>query len=347
MRAALLTELPAEELVLADVPAPGALAADELLLAVAACGICGTDVHILSGESYRPELPFTLGHEPVGTVVAAGDAAQAWVGARVVPSLFTGCGGCAACATGDERLCPRLRSIIGVLGAPGAFAESCVLRAAQAVEVPAVLSDHDAAVLVDAGATAVNAARRALAGGGPATRRAVVVGGGPVGMLTAEVVRHVSGSAPTVVERSGPRRAAVAAVGLPVTASLDEAAADGPPDLILECSGDPAVMPWALRVLAPRGRLVLAGYATVAELDFAPVAQKELTIGGVRSGSPDDLAEALRLAASRAIALPPVDVWPLADINAAFGALRRGEVSGKALIAVNTGSGADPERGMK
>src|SRR5437879_709779 len=115
-------------------------APDELLLRVDACGICGTDLHILSGDSYRPALPFVLGHEPVGTVIAAGEAGgDRWLGRRVILTLFTGCGQCRECRRGQERICARLRSISGVLGVWGGYAESMVIRAAQAVEVPTAL----------------------------------------------------------------------------------------------------------------------------------------------------------------------------------------------------------------
>ena len=105
MMAALLTELPAVTLQLADLADPAA-APGEVIVSVSACGICGTDLHVMAGESYRPDLPFVLGHELVGTVVsAAGPAAAPWVGRRVVPTLFIGCGSCSACGAGDERLC--------------------------------------------------------------------------------------------------------------------------------------------------------------------------------------------------------------------------------------------------
>src|SRR4051812_17963206 len=92
---------------------------DEIVLEVEACGICGTDLHILAGSSYAPELPFVLGHEPVGRVVLTGDAARDWLGARVAITLFTGCGTCVLCLDGDERLCESLVSITGVLRRAG------------------------------------------------------------------------------------------------------------------------------------------------------------------------------------------------------------------------------------
>src|SRR5258706_11300488 len=116
MRAALGLSLPTPGPSIESVAGPGALGADELLVRIEACGICGTDLHILAGESYRPELPFVLGHEAVGVVVAAGDGADSrWIGRRTTMTLFEGDGTCLECLAGRERLCPNLRAVRGVL----------------------------------------------------------------------------------------------------------------------------------------------------------------------------------------------------------------------------------------
>src|SRR4051794_15681318 len=149
MRAALLTELPSEHLSLdATFPDPRP-AADAVVLEVEACGICGTDLEILRGRSYSPELPFVLGHEPVGRVVEVGaEADPALVGQRVTMTIFVGhdetCETCQAhpewrtpCRTGDERLCYDGAEVIGVLGRrPGGFAELLEVPARLLVPVP-------------------------------------------------------------------------------------------------------------------------------------------------------------------------------------------------------------------
>jgi 2-desacetyl-2-hydroxyethyl bacteriochlorophyllide A dehydrogenase len=325
VRAALVREFPTDVLEVTDVAEPEPQAVDELLIAVEACGICGTDLHIVEGHSYRPTLPFVLGHEPVGTVIAAGDGVREWLGRQVTISLFRGCGTCALCTSGNERLCSELVSITGVLDSWGGFAERVLVRAAQAVDVPDGLTAAEAAVLVDAGATAMNAVRVSLEDGG---EQFVVVGGGPVGFLVAERLR-ASRKAPLVIEPRSTRREALARLGHEVRGGLDVGVA---PDVVLDCAGAPGVLSWALESLAPRGLYVAVGYGLVPEVDLAPLARKELTIRGVRSGSQSDLQEALELAASGEIRLPTISTWSIEEINDAFRALRAGEVEGKAVI---------------
>src|SRR5580698_4102238 len=115
MKAAVLRELPADRLHIADVPEPER-PPGSVEVAVSACGLCGTDLHIMGGTSYRPELPFVLGHEPVGTVVSVSpDADPALVGRRVAAAIFVGCGRCAACRAGAGRRAGKGRRSTGGL----------------------------------------------------------------------------------------------------------------------------------------------------------------------------------------------------------------------------------------
>jgi propanol-preferring alcohol dehydrogenase len=328
MQAAVVHSLPATELSVEAVVGPRAVGPDDLVVRVNACGICGTDLHILAGNSYQPALPFVLGHEPVGIVVEAGEAAgDRWLGRRVTLTLFTGCGHCRECLRGDERICSNLRSISGVLGEWGGYAEYVVIRAAQAVEVPESLSDVEVACLVDGGTTAANAVRVALQS---SPRHVAVVGAGPIGFVAAEML-HDRGIDIEVVQSSEPRRGMIRAAGYPTWMHLRELTAA--PDVIIDCSGNPDVTGESMRALAPGGTYVAAGYATVPSFDLAQVARKELTIRGIRSGSRADLLEVMDLAATGRIRLPPIQVWPLAQINDAFAALRERRVDGKAVIS--------------
>lgn len=326
MTAAVVSVIPTQSLDLVDVDVPVVTKPDDLLIRLEACGICGTDLHILDGHSYRPPLPFVIGHEPVGIVVdAAPSMREVWMGKRVTTTLFMGCGRCDLCRAGAERLCPDMTAMVGLLRQSGGFAEYMVFSAARAIDVPPELEPIDAAILVDAGATAFNAVTEALRS---PVKAAVVVGGGPVGFLVAELLKD-AGVPLMVVEPLELRRGQLEHAGHSVVSKVESV--DMRPDLILDCAGEATVPPLALDLLVARGRLVVVGY-TKTSIDFAVVARKELTIRGIRSGSRNDLVGALRFAAEHRIRLPEVRTWSLSNINDAFANLREGAVPGKAII---------------
>lgn len=326
MHAAVLTGIPAAGLEAAVVPRPAAEADDDVVLRVEACGVCGTDLHILGGESYRPRTPFILGHEPVGVVVDAGAAARDWLGQRATMTLFTGDGTCPLCRAGDERLCPDVVSSTGVFGADGAYADYVRVHARQLIEVPGSLTGPQAASLVDSGATAANSVRVAL------TRRpeeVLILGAGPIGFLAAEMLA-AHGIERRVIEPGRLRREALAALGHEVAASFDEV--PGQFDVVIDCTGAPAAVTGGVERTAPHGQYLLAGYSKVPDFDFALVSRKEAEIRGIRSGRREDLRELIALAASRRVRLPELSRWPLSRVNDALAALRDGQVAGKAII---------------
>lgn len=326
MQAAVAREIPTDRLEIATVPLPTPEADDDVVIRVEACGICGTDLHILAGHSYRPATPFVLGHEPVGVVSAAGDAAGDWIGRRVTMTLFTGDGTCPMCLAGDERLCPDLVSITGVLTAWGGYAGYVRVHARQLVDVPAALSAAEAASLVDCGATAANSVRVALT---RRPRRVLVVGAGPIGYMCAELLR-VEGVPVQIVHQSPLRRQALARIGHDVVDSFE--AADLPVDVVIDCAGTADVVAPGIRALAPRGMYVLAGYARVPEMDFAAVARKEAEVRGIRSGRRQDLESIIGRAATHQIHLPEIAEWRLSEANEALAALRGRQVAGKAIL---------------
>lgn len=326
MQAAIAREIPTDRLEIAAVPTPTPAHDDEVVLRVEACGICGTDLHILAGKSYRPVTPFVLGHEPVGTVVAAGDDAREWLGRRVTMTLFTGDGSCPMCLAGDERLCPDLVSITGVLGVWGGYAAYVRVHGRQLIELPATLSFPDAASLVDCGATAANSVRVALT---RQPNRVLVVGAGPIGYMCAELLR-VEGIPVQVVQPSPLRREALARIGHDVVGSFAEATR--PVDVVIDCAGTAGVVGPGVQALGPRGMYLLAGYALVPEMDFAAVARKEADIRGIRSGRRADLEAIIDLAATRRIRLPEIAAFPLSEANAALDALRNRQLPGKAIL---------------
>jgi propanol-preferring alcohol dehydrogenase len=331
VRAAVLTKLPSETLEVREVDelVPDA---GEIVMRIEACGICGTDLHVMAGTSYRPNLPFILGHEPVGTIVGVGAGVdEAFLAERVVPTIFTGCGRCRFCRSGDERLCREGARITGVTGLPGGFAEQMRLRVEQIVSVPRTLDSRSAASLVDAGTTAHNAVRVFLDDGQPADGADVVVGAGPLGLLVAELLR-IKGREVLVVEMNALRKEQVERLGYHCLDAVTEV--PGPIASVFDCAGHPSVPNACLGTLEPRGWYLVVGYTVVPHLDMASIARRELTVRGIRSGNRNDLEAMLQLAADEAIRLPEHDEWSLEHINEAFEALRSGKVAGKAVITI-------------
>jgi len=328
MIAAIARGIPADHLDVASVTRPVIHDEHSLIVRVIACGVCGTDVHILEGTSYRPSTPFVLGHEIVGIVVEAGREASEWVGRRIAVSQFLGCGKCEMCRTGDQRLCQSMRSITGVSDAYGGYAEYVRVDAAQAVLVPPDLGSAEAAALVDAGTTAMNAVEKALERG---ARWPLVLGAGAVGLLAAEILRS-RGIPCSVVERSAQRRSAAALFGHRVYASLGDVLER--PDLIIDCTGSDSVVRPGLELLAPKGTWVAASYARIPDFDMAQVSRKELVILGVRAGATEELRQVLELAASGSIQLPAIRLYPLAETSRAIRDLADPSAGAKPVITV-------------
>lgn len=185
MKAAVLREF-GKPLVIEDVETP-VPAADEVLIRVHACGIDGTDLKLLDGFGYHPDLPFIMGHEPAGVVEKIGDAVtDIVVGNRVVTYSFSSCGTCELCRSNRGQLCPNLGSVLGVKDKNGGYAEYLTMPARQVVQVPGEISFNDAATLCDAGITAFHAVDRARIAAGEIV---LVIGVGGVGSYVVQIAK--------------------------------------------------------------------------------------------------------------------------------------------------------------
>ena len=184
MKAALLRQF-GEGLTIADVPVPQP-GSSEALVKVRACGIDGTDLKLLDGFGYSPDLPFIMGHEIAGEVAAVGaDVSDFAPGDRVAVYNFITCGACFYCRTFRDQLCLNMNGIIGVLDAPGGYAEYVCLPAQQLIRLPAGVSYADGATCCDAGMTALHAIDRADVRIGDTV---LVIGIGGVGSIVTQLL---------------------------------------------------------------------------------------------------------------------------------------------------------------
>lgn len=173
---------------IAELPTP-TLRTDEVLIRVAACGICGSDVHGYDGSSGRRIPPLVMGHEAAGTVETVGSAVKSFaIGDRVTFDSTVYCGECANCRRGDINLCDR-RQVLGVSCGDycraGAFAEFVAVPARILHRLPDNLPFEEAAML-EAVAVAIHAVNLAEIS---ASTTALVIGAGTIGILTLQALR--------------------------------------------------------------------------------------------------------------------------------------------------------------
>ena len=241
------------------IPVP---AAYEVLVKVALCGICASDLKTSAPadagkpEPFRPGLD-VLGHEFCGSVVEVGPSAQGFrPGDRLAPMAVTGCGSCVSCRVGEVTWCARKRPITGGYG------QFAVVSDFAAIRIPEALTDTEAA-LVEPLAAGRHAIR--LAGIRPGAR-VLVLGAGVVGLACVLFARR-AGASRTVVATRTPRRAKqISLVGadawLCAGESLANTAAEalgGAPDVVVEATGAPGLLATAIACVRPRGRIVVPG----------------------------------------------------------------------------------------
>ena len=268
-----------------NVPEP--MQTGETLVQVLYAGICNTDLEIVKGYGgFRG----TLGHEFVGRVVESPEAKM--VGKRVCGEINAGCGACDLCRSGDSRHCPS-RTVLGIRGRDGAFADFLTLPAGNLVEVPGSISDQQA-VFIEPLAAAASILEQACL---TSTTRVVLVGDGKLAQLIAQVVR-LSGCALTVIGKHSEKLDRLAGIG--VHRILLPAIGDGVIDpqrwladhelshafdVVIEASGSAKGLELALGLARPRGTIVLKStYYGTAASDLSAVVVNELRIVGSRCG---------------------------------------------------------------
>lgn len=335
MRAAIYTGDPTLLVEERDPVPPGS---GEVRIEVAYAGICGTDLHIRHGamDDRVPDRA-VLGHESSGRIAEVGEGVTQWqVGDPVTVMPLRWCGTCAACRAGHTHVCQTLK-VIGV-DIAGAMQGSWTVPAEVVLRLPSDLP-LDQAALVEPTAVAVHDVRRSELRAG---EQAVVVGGGPIGLLVARVAQ-AQGAEVVVLELDPHRRGVAERLGLTVIdpAQTDVAAyvqdwtsGAGVP-VAFEVSGAPAGVRTATDVLGVRGRLVVVAIHSEPRLvDLNRLFLRELTILGTRVYTREDFETAVRLVAGGEVPTKELisRVVPLSGATEAFDALESGGGVMKVLI---------------
>ena len=274
-----------------DYPDPRAVAG-EAVVKVRLAGICGTDLELISGYmAYRG----VLGHEFVGEVVVTagnGSGTGASEGAelaqrRVVGEINVGCGRCHACRADLERHCPN-RTVLGVLGRDGSFAEYLCLPPRNLLPVPDSVPD-EMAVFCEPVAAACEILEQVKFDG---RETIAVLGDGRLGAVVAMVLA-AEGLNPVLAGRHPEKLARLGELGL--RTNLENKMEPGF-DVVVDCTGNPAGFERAVALTRPRGRIVLKSTtASGGNLNLAPIVIEEVTVVGSRCGR---FEPALKLLAS-------------------------------------------------
>jgi alcohol dehydrogenase, propanol-preferring len=304
------------------VPAPG-----QVLINVACCGVCRTDLHIVDGDLPALNRPIVPGHEVVGRVVARGDGVDhPAIGDRVgVPWLGWTCGQCSACKSGRENLCPSAQFTGYHLD--GGYADLVIADARYVFALPERYSDQQAAPLLCAGLIGYRALR--FAG---AAQRLGIYGFGAAAHIIAQVAHH-QGRDIFAFTRPDDRPAQQFALELGAAwAGGSDQSAPQTLDAALIFAPVGALVPVALRALAPGGTVVCAGIH-MTDIPSFPYSWlwQERRIVSVANLTRQDGDEFMALVGQIPIETR-TEAWPLADANEALARLRAGQITGAAVL---------------
>lgn len=295
---------------------------NDVIIKVAYCGICGTDLHIFNGKmDQRVAPPQIIGHEMSGTVHCVGKAVKSFTeGARVTVCPLDTCGECAACMAGHSHICMNMK-FMGI-DSPGAFQEYWKVDASTVFKLPATLPLKTSA-LIEPLAVACHDVERAKLKPG---ELAVVIGGGPIGILIAMVARN-AGAEVLISEISQPRRELAERLGFTAVdplvdnlCEIVEAKSNGAgAHVVFEVSASRAGAEIMSNLVRPRGRIVIVGiYSESVPVDLHRFFWRELELLGTRLYSKEDFVRALEIAPNLPLDELISRTYDLNDIETAF-----------------------------
>lgn len=336
MKAAVLHDSK-KPLLIEEVPRPE-IGADEVLLAVEACGVCHSDLHVAEGDwpqfSRITKRPLILGHEVAGRVVEVGSAVRdVCIGDRVgVPWIFWTCGECEACREGNENLCSK--QLITGVSVDGGYAEFMKARATHVQRIPSQLSSVEVAPLFCAGVTVYRALSQAHVKAG---QRLAIFGVGGLGHLAVQIGVSL-GAEVIAVDVSEEKLAAAVKLGATraVNASTANAVKEfrvfGGAHVVLVTSAAKAAYDTAFSCLRQRGTLLVVGLPS-ENICFPAImmAAGEVRIQASAVGTRHDVRDVLALAAAGKLKCQ-VASRPLSDVNDVLEEMRHGRIAGRVVL---------------
>jgi len=322
----------------------------EVLLAVEGCGVCHSDIHIRDGfldlgdgckvsfESLGVKLPFTLGHEIVGKVVAVGPSADVPLGARRVVYPWIGCGECRHCRGSDELACERNASL-GIRRA-GGFADHVLVPHHRYLLDFGKLEPHVAATCACSGLTAYSALRKLPQYGKSDTL--LLIGAGGLGLAALNLARLVTSARIVVADINTTKLAAAERMGgcevfdmsVPQPAARLLAWLGEGLRGAIDFVGSPATLDFAMRSAGKSATIIVVGlFGGALSLSTALLPSRNLTLRGSYVGTLNEMRDLLGQLQEREVLRVPLERIPLRDINVALEALSAGTAGGR-FVAV-------------
>ena len=324
----------------------------EVLIKVKYCGICHSDVHIRDGyfdlgggkkfhmSERGMKLPVTMGHEPYGTVVAAGpDAKPVPIGQDVLVYPWTGCGSCARCNEGMDNWCMAPR-FLGIQK-PGGYGQYMLVPDARYLIDAKGVDPTFAPVLACSGLTTYSAARKLM----PCNPQdwIVVMGAGGLGLMAVAMLKAMGHVNIAVCDIDSRKWAAAKELG--ATHTIDPSHADAGSQLaalsggvwgVIDLVGAENTAKLGMACLRKGGRYVVVGlYGGEIPLSLVPLAQRAMTLQGSYVGSPQELREVVALAQSGKLKKMPVAVCEADQISATLDQLKAGNVIGRMVAKIS------------
>jgi L-gulonate 5-dehydrogenase len=312
-----------ETLVFRDVPDPIA-ANNEHLIRVEAVGICGSDMHAYLGHDVRRPAPLILGHEAAGVIVGGLND-----GMRVTVNPLVTCGTCTACTSGRENLCPT-RQIISMQPREGAFAQFVTMPMQNLVEVPMGVPLAKAS-LAEPLAVSWHAVRLATQALHPTSeRRALVIGGGAIGLAASLALKAMAVADVTIIEPNHARRAFLRdTCGEHAVASTEDQF-----PLVVDAVGYGATRATASALAAPGGVIAHVGLGEdMGGLDIRRMTLQEITFIGTYTYTAQDFRDTAQAIFDGR--LGPLDWFQMRDLSEgarAFAELRTGSVAAPKIV---------------
>lgn len=334
------------QLVVRETPQP---VGTEVLVRVEACGVCHSDLHIREGsidlgsgrrvsfDSIGVKLPFTLGHEIVGTVAAAGPESSAVPGTRCVVYPWQGCGHCRHCLRGDELSCDAGRAL--GTRVPGGYSDHVIVSHQRYLLDYGALDPLLAATCACSGLTAYSALRKLPSL--TAQDHLLLIGAGGLGLAALGLASALTEARIVVAD--------IDAAKLPLARSrgahevLDLSAADAGVRLrsligegvrgVIDFVGSPETVDFALRASGRGGAIVVVGlFGGAMSLSTALLPMRNITLRGSYVGSLQEMTDLLAMLQTAPVLNVPLHERPMSQVEDALADLAAGRVSGRMLV---------------